>query len=59
MLVFLKGLPKKSDQFGANGIVACKTGATGFGVSFSSRAIFWLKMLSNWRSQNESMGVFI
>lgn len=40
MLVFLKGLPKKSDQFGANGIVACKTGATGFGVSFSSRAIF-------------------
>lgn len=39
MLVFLKGLPKKSDQFGVNGVVACKTGAIGFGVSFSSRAV--------------------
>lgn len=40
MLVFLKGLLKKSNQFGVNGFATHNTRAIGFGVTLSSKAIF-------------------
>lgn len=40
MLVFLKGLLRKSNEFGVNSFAAHNTTTIGFGVTLNSRATF-------------------
>lgn len=40
MIVFLKGLLRKPNQFGVNGFATHNTRAVGFGVTLNSKAVF-------------------